>query len=472
MVSAATAALLLLGVVAADTIDAHLAYALIVASALLSTALWIWAGARGIPIVPIFALGHIVYFALPILRGSPAELGYDDSETLTAAVTVAIYLVLVGIASQVPTLGIPPAREAKDDPNDRRELRQLLFAGLVVGVFYQSAIFVGGLSDSLGYYTGVVRAVALTLVTAACYLFGVALGRKELGRTHMVVAALLLLANVAVSWLSLFLVGGVVFLLATALGYSVASTRVPWRTALAALVVVGVLHAGKQEMRDKYWEPGTNYSDISTLPSGPALLAEWVEAGIGAIVSGDAGKDISQRTSLVWILLHVERVAPRPIPYLDGATYALLPQMLVPRFLDPEKIPSQAAMNLLNVHFGILTEEATQRTAVGWGPLAEAYGNFGYVGVIAAGMFVGLLGGGLTRWSAGASPVSLPALLSIAVMLQMTNLEADLAYLVVSSLQSAAGVMIYFGAFRFLTQRRRKRAERALVDVPLSVRRG
>jgi len=463
----ATAAVLLLGLIAADTFDAYVSYAVIVVSALLSAGLWIWSGGRGIPLIPVFALGHIVYFALPILRGSPADLGYDDSETLTAAVTVALYLVVMAVAAQVATLGAPRIRETHDDPDDRRELRQLLFAGLAVGVAYQVATLVGGLAD-LGYYTGLARAIALTLVTAACYLLGVTLGRRELGGMPMVVAGLLLVANVVVSWLSLFLVGGIVFLLATALGYSVSSARVPWKTALAALLVVAVLHAGKYEMREKYWEPGTNFSDTSSLPSAPAFIAEWVAGGVAAILSGDAGKDVTQRASLVWILLLVQRAAPRPVPYLEGATYALLPQMLVPRFLDPDKIPSQAAMNLLNIHFGVLTEEATQGTAVGWGLLAEAYGNFGYFGVVIIALLVGLAGGGISRWSAGATPVSLPALIAIAVMLQMTNLEADLSYLVVSSLQSVAGVMIYFGIFRFLTQRRRRRAHREPVERPLS----
>jgi hypothetical protein len=129
--------------------------------------------------------------------------------------------------------------------------------------------------------------------------------------------------------------------------------------------------------------------------------------------------------------------------------------MLVPRFLDPEKIASQAGMTLLNVHFGIQTEEDASITAVGWGPLAEGYGNFGYLGVVAAGVVIGLLGGALTAWSASAAAVSLPALFAIAATLQMANMEADLAYLVTSLAQSFVGVLIYFGVFRFLARRKR-----------------
>jgi len=307
--------------------------------------------------------------------------------------------------------------------------------------------------------------VVLSLVSAACYLFGVASGLRQLTRRVLVIAGTGLVANVILSWMGLFLVGGIFFLLSTTLGYMVSAARVPWRTALVALLVVGVLHAGKQEMRQKYWESQANYIEYESRPSLPEFAAEWVGAGVTAIVAGDVGRDVSQRASLVWILLHVQRVAPIPIPYLEGATYALLPQMLVPRFLDPTKIVSQAGMNLLNVHFGILTEEGTEKTAVGWGPLAEGYANFGYFGVAAAAIVIGLFGGALTAWSAGAAPVSLPALLAIAAMLQMANLEADLAYLLTSTMQSFAGVAIYYGIFRFLARRRRRLVDESAFEV-------
>jgi hypothetical protein len=460
----------LLGSLVADQIDDFIAFAMIVAAGVLPSALWVAVGGRGIPIIPVIALGHIVYFALPILRGSPAELGYDDAETLRAAFAVSLFLVSATLASQFITLRARREPDAHVDPSDGRELAQLMLGGLVVGIAYQVGLFVGAL-NWLGYYSGLARAVALTLVSAACYLLGVAGGRRQLSRGVLIAATIGLFINVVMTWMSLFLVGGIFFLLSVGLGYAISSARIPWRTALIGFVAVGVLHAGKQDMREKYWEERSNYSEYTSLPSLPIFMSEWVSAGVASILSGEVGKDISQRASLVWILLHVQRVAPTPIPFLDGATYALLPQMLVPRFLDPDKIPSQAGMNMLNVHFGILTEEDTQHTAVGWGPLAEGYGNFGYIGVAGAGFIIGVLGGALTLWSAGAPAVSLAALFAIAAMLQMANLEADMAYLFTSLIQSFVGVVIYFGVFRILARRRRRRSDPRVFAVPSPSRR-
>jgi hypothetical protein len=457
-------ALILFGVWIATEIEDLVCYGMIVAAALLPAGLWISTGARGIPIIPVIALGHIVYFAVPILRGSPADLGYDDGETLRAAATVSLFLIVMSVAAYLAGMHAPAKARAGIDANEGRELQKLMVVGMMVGAVYQYGLIFGWF-NWLASYGGLLRAVILTLVSAACYLFGVASGLRQLTRRVLVIAAIGLIANVILSWMSLFLVGGIFFLLSAALGYSVSAARLPWRTALAALLVIGVLHAGKQEMRQRYWEDQANYVESESRPSLPVFAAEWLAAGVAAIVAGDIGKDVSQRASLVWILLHVQRVAPIPIPYLEGATYTLLPQMLVPRFLDPGKIASQAGMNLLNVHFGILTEEGTEKTAVGWGPLAEGYANFGYFGVAAAALVVGLFGGALTAWSAGAAPVSLPALLAIAAMLQMANLEADLAYLLTSTMQSFAGVAIYYGIFRFLTRRRRRLADGSAYEV-------
>lgn len=450
--------LILLGYFGTDQLNDFLGYALIVAGAVLPTALWIVAGARGIPIIPVLALGHIVYFALPILRGTPAEIGYDDEEALRAAITVSLFLVIASAASHAIAMGARRVEQTNADLAERTELHQLMFGGLVVGALYQVAVLASAF-DGLGYYFGVVRAVTLTLAMASCYLFGVSFGRRQLAGGALVAAIAGLLANVILSWMSLFLVGGAFFLLSAMLGYAISAARVPLMAATIAVVAVGILHAGKPVMRDKYWDERSNYSDYSSLPSPPVLMAEWIAAGVTSIYSGDVGRDISQRASLVWILLHVQRVAPIPIDFLHGETYLLLPQMLVPRFLDPGKIPSQAGMNLLNVHFNILSEEDTQRTAVGWGPIAEGYGNFGYFGVAGAALAIGLLGGALTRWSAGAPAVSLPALFAVAAMLLMANLEADMASLLTALMQSLAGVVIYFGVFRLLTHHKHSRVK-------------
>jgi len=142
-------------------------------------------------------------------------------------------------------------------------------------------------------------------------------------------------------------------------------------------------------------------------------------------------------------VLAVQEATPKIIPYLDGETYAMLPQMLVPRFVDPEKIESQAVLNLLSVRYGRETVEDTAKTTIGWGMVSEAYANFGNFGVIAVGAVFGLLCGFLMRLSATAGPTSIAMLIAIASTLTLCNLEGDFSYIMVTLFQTIAGVCIF-----------------------------
>jgi hypothetical protein len=123
----------------------------------------------------------------------------------------------------------------------------------------------------------------------------------------------------------------------------------------------------------------------------------------------------------------------------------------VPRFLDPDKTFSQAGLALLNIRYGIQTAESNRTTTIGWGIIAEAFANFGYSGVLGAGFLFGALATVFTRWSAGASPLALPTLLSVAALMSMINLEADFAYLVVNLWQALIATLLFFLPLKFLS---------------------
>jgi hypothetical protein len=128
---------------------------------------------------------------------------------------------------------------------------------------------------------------------------------------------------------------------------------------------------------------------------------------------------------------------------MEGETYALLPSMLMPRFLEPEKTISQAGLNMLSVRYGLQTQEATSSTTIGWGLVAEAYANYGTTAVLVVGAFFGALCGALTRLSIGAPPLSLPMLVTIAGTLALVTVEDDLSYLLTTLTQTVASVLLF-----------------------------
>lgn len=441
--------LALFGVVWADSVDRLTGYALITAAAVLPSALWLRAGAPGIPVLPAAAAFHYLYYAVPILRENTNGITYAPSEVLRAAATVALFLfaatatwrLTIGAAGrckQHASAGIAPGYQ----------MVRVVFAGLLIGIVFQLAVISGWLS-SLGSFFGVVREVALAVASIACYIMGHARARGLLRGQYWAGAVAAIGALILLSWSSLFLVGGLEFALAAVLGYSVTAIRIPWVALSPVVALVFVLHAGKAEMRDRYWPEG--YAQDVSVWQMPSFMGEWLADGVGAIASGGTQQDVIDRASLLYMLLNVQRLTPDTIPYLDGETYALLPTYLVPRFLDPDKTFSQAGLALLNIRYGIQTREGVATTTIGWGIISEAFANFGYVGVLGVGILFGALTGWFTRWSAGAPPLSLPALLSIVALITLTNLEVDLGYMLVNLWQALAATLMFFVPMRMLS---------------------
>jgi hypothetical protein len=158
------------------------------------------------------------------------------------------------------------------------------------------------------------------------------------------------------------------------------------------------------------------------------------------------------------MLLLVQRATPGLIPYLEGETYALLPSMLVPRFLAPEKTISQAGLNLLSIRYGVQQPEATGATTIAWGLVAEAYANYGATAVALVGTLFGALCGALTRISRAAPPLSLPMFVTIAGTMVLVNLDADLSYLL-TTLMQAIGAVLIVAALPALLNRRSRAAD-------------
>jgi hypothetical protein len=267
------------------------------------------------------------------------------------------------------------------------------------------------------------------------------------------------LAITALSMSSLFLVGGAMNIAAVVLGYVLGTRRLPWAGLIAAFALLSILNAGKGAVREMYWARNSQTVQNASLMQVPGMLVDWFVEGISDIGSAAArarNPSLLERTSLLHMVLVVQEATPKIIPYLEGETYAMLPQMLVPRFLEPDKIESQAVLNLLSVRYGRESTEDTAKTTIGWGMVAEAYANFGNFGVVAVGAVFGLLCGFLMRLSATAGATSVAMLIAIASTLTLCNVESDFSYIMVTLFQAVAGVCIFSALPRF-----RRRGEAA-----------
>jgi hypothetical protein len=460
--------LLFLSFFAPDSI----AYLCVAVPVLIPAFMWVGYGAFGIPVLPVVAILFYVYYALPLLGGNTLTI-YKSSEIVWAALSVGYFLIAASVAAWPflsaarykgnATPGNRASRSAqaikgKSFANiaSTDEIYRLIFIGLTCGVIFNLAAASGKLGF-LGTFAGVVRACVFPLTYVACYLTGFSRGAGALTGPRWVMALGGFLATTTLSMSSLFLVGGAMNIAALMLGYVLGARRIPWVGIGLAFVILSVLNAGKGTVRESYWELDTQTVQNASLLALPGMLTDWFIDGLSTIASiaPSKGPTLLERTSLLHMVLAVQQATPTVIPFLNGATYAMLPSMLVPRFLQPDKIESQAVLNLLSVRYGRETEESTSHTTIGWGMVAEGYANYGNLAVVAVGLVFGALCGLLMRLSATAGPTSMAMLIAIASTLTLCNVESDFSYTMVTLFQTVAGVCIFAALPRLTTRRSR-----------------
>ena len=156
----------------------------------------------------------------------------------------------------------------------------------------------------------------------------------------------------------------------------------------------------------------------------PAWFSEWAGYSVNYLSglnnqistgqqSGGERQSLLERSSLIHLLLMVQDKSPEQIPFLKGKTYEIIPELLVPRIFNPNKIRSHEGTYRLNIHYGRQTREATNTTTIGWGLLNESYANYGWLGSITLGVILGTLYGWVTRLSINMPILSLESLLTV-----------------------------------------------------------
>lgn len=204
-------------------------------------------------------------------------------------------------------------------------------------------------------------------------------------------------------------------LFAALLGLWLGRSRQALAITLAGLALISFLNIGKAAMRAIYWNQG------APLPSNPVvLLQEWTLASlesIGQAGDGGPGNLFTDRFNNLQNLLYVQQELRAGTPTLDGESLSVIPEALLPRFLNPSKIRSQEGQVRLNLHFGRqLSVEDTEKAYIAWGFLAEGVGNFGSTaGPVLMGLATGVLLRITENLGRGQLILSTPGLLSLAL---------------------------------------------------------
>jgi len=142
-------------------------------------------------------------------------------------------------------------------------------------------------------------------------------------------------------------------------------------------------------------------------------------------------------------VLYIEYSTPDMVPYLNGETYKVIPQLLIPRFLLPGKVGSHYGNTVMAVHYGIMDSEDETGTSVGFGLICEAFANFGYLGCLVLPILLGSATGWVTRWCMSVPIMSFRFFFGVLCLSSAFQVEYTAGVLVSSLFQAtvALGVM-------------------------------
>jgi hypothetical protein len=179
----------------------------------------------------------------------------------------------------------------------------------------------------------------------------------------------------------------------------------------------------------------------------PAFYSEWIGYGLNPETSDDSperrrhASKLLERTSLFHILCLCVDNTPARQPYLEGLTYSYVPGQFIPAFFWKQKPRAHVATNYLSVYYGLQDEDATIKTTIAFGMLAEAYANFGFFGMAALGAVFGFVLKKLGDWATYSPILSYPGLLLVVLMAWSFQAELTMAAWLSSLYQACVAVL-------------------------------
>lgn len=408
---------------------------------------WYRRGMNWIPLGESFAVMHLFSYVLPCLDGRPDWLGVSpELRARTLLAVGAFLLVFVLVYEWQLRAATRPVQRVRllSRESDPGTFWFLFWFWLGWNVMVQTG-WLPGLGSLLNVFRSVITAAGSIAIVNLFFR----LGRGWLTSSAAALALGGLLIGLAISFASGFLITGGLLMLAALMAYTLGRRRLPVLPLLFCGLVLAFLNLGKGEYRDAYWAEGMNYSEQTVgLVEGYStwLQASWHELTQRHTAGDDDdSRQLLYRASMVQVLATAMQTVPSEKPFLDGETYLMLPELLVPRIFWPEKPRGTIPTERMGIYIGIQSEENADYTGVSVGPLAEGWLNFGWVGVVGAGAFFAIFFGLPARLSRALTPIQVGWLLASIFLVYSTDTGHAIPEMISSLIQALLmGALVMF----------------------------
>lgn len=167
----------------------------------------------------------------------------------------------------------------------------------------------------------------------------------------------------------------------------------PTRSILFLAVAFFMLQPVKNLYRAQVWYGGHTFTAFEKATLYVELIGTYWSKVLTSpdAVTEQVKSSASERLSLLLSTAHYVELTPSQVDYKNGSTLAYMLYGWVPRFLWPGKPTAQVANKVMPVEYGLQTEQGAKTAMFGVGSVAEAYANFGMVGVIPLFFIIGML---------------------------------------------------------------------------------
>ena len=450
------------------------ALALIGAGTCISLAVWS-SSAIGLPLLPMMVIQNLVIYGVPIAVGHEVIMSYPAEFVLSAGVETLVFNIVMALAWKMGMQMFHPSPPVSYTLSEFNKSGVKGWAKLGFGMIIAATTF--EVLEGLGVLDSLFSSLpegsssiiyAMVSVVSACgfFLVSMIIGGNSASFMGKMAFWGLLILNGMISASDFLLASAAANLITVAIGFFWSNGKVPWRYLTVAMLTLSFLNTGKTTMRERYWGNGDTDPIAISLQQMPAIYAEWSQASYRAVLenSADDPRSSNARNSqanknqtlldridnLQNLLFVIDAVETDHVSLLHGKTYSLIPPLLVPRVLWPDKPRSHEGQVLLNVHFGRQDLNSTFATYIAWGLLPEAYGNFGPIaGSIILGFFLGIIFAWVENLTARKAVMSMEGFLSLSLLMNLMNsFEMVASVLVTTIFQSF--VIIIAASFPFV----------------------
>ncbi len=436
---------------------------LLIFSCLLPCYLWAKRIALGLPFYPLFALMHILFYAFPLITGHELTAQYSEGARFSAAFWIS-FAIISGTIVWLYFVNKPqiPARHvlAFQLPRGKKHLLDfcitLAFTGVVVVMIILNHRFFESIRNSVPVgFISLIR-ISSGAVSFLCIFIGfLRIGLGEMGLVLKIIFCSVFAIYIIDQMAGLILMSAALLCIPAIIGFALGSQKIPFLLISAFIVIFSFFNLSKAEMRYLFWEQTSQAGERVFVSQYDDLFAEWFNQSWSVFTTGEPtfyhpdvdSVSIVDRASLMHIYLIPATQSPQTFDYMWGQTYTVIPRLLIPRVLYPEKPFAHEGQVLLNIHYGLQDRQTALRTFLAWGLLPEANANYGPLGVVGICVLVGLLMGWLSQWTMNVPIISYRNLVGAVTLFTLVDTETVGSLLVTSLFQSLVIVTAFSMVF-------------------------